>query len=193
MKILSITTSVAVLALQATNVISAALAVRDSNSLLFQNPLSSGEDASIKSQPIPGESPVLLCDDHVPKLLTIDHINVSPNPPQKGANLTIEATGTLHGAVADGAYIDVDVRYGYIRLLTQRFDLCEQVQEVDLKCPLQEGPLSISKEIELPNEIPPGQYTAVARAFSVDGKPITCLEAQVSFTVNLGGFFNKDN
>jgi hypothetical protein len=34
-------------------------------------------------------------------------------------------------------------------------DLCEQVKNVDMKCPIEKGKTKITKDVELPNEIPP--------------------------------------
>lgn len=188
---LSIISSIIAVSLQASGVLSAALAVRD-GPLLFQSPSSFNKDHdSITGKPISGDSPVQLCDVNLPQLLSIDHINISPNPPLKGENLTIEASGILSSDVEDGAYINVVVTYGYIRLLSQTFDLCEQVEQVDLKCPLKKGPLSISKQVELPSEIPPGQYTAIAKAYTAKDKLITCLETRVTFSVSMGSLFGK--
>lgn len=143
----------------------------------FQSPVSTQE-----TKVIPGDSPVDLCDAEYKQLLDIDYIDVDPNPPAKGENLTISAAGYLHTEVTEGAYVEVDVRYGYIRLLRQTIDLCEQLENVNLTCPLQEGKLDLTKIIELPSEIPPGKYLAFARAYTADDEFITCLSAQVEFS-----------
>lgn len=189
----SISSSIAALALlQASGAMSAALSIRDAGSLFFQSPLfNKGGKSVINGNPVPGDSPIEICDAATPQLLRIDEINLLPNPPARGENLTIEASGFLSEDVGEGAYINVVVTYGYIRLLTQTFDLCEQVEEVDLKCPLKKGPISIKKEIELPSEIPPGQYTAIAKVFTKNDEPITCLETKVAFTVGLGSLFKS--
>lgn len=172
--------------LQASSIVSgAALAVDIRSPSLMQNPFGSS-GTSVDDKPIDGDSPVQLCDPFVPKLLDIHHINISPNPPERGQNLTIEATGNLKATITKGSYIDVEVRYGYIRLLTQRFDLCEQVEQVDLKCPIGPGEISINKKVELPDQIPPGNYIAIARAYTPEDKEITCLSAEVSFTPTFG-------
>lgn len=186
---LSVTSAMAVLAIQASSVVAAPLVARAANSLFFQSPFSKNTEQSILGKPISGDSPIELCEVDVPKLLTIEHINLSPNPPAKGQNLTIEATGILATDVEEGAYINVEVTYGYIRLLTQTFDLCEQLEQVDMKCPLKKGPISFNKQVELPSEIPPGQYVAVAKAYTKDDKALTCLETKVSFSVSFGSWF----
>lgn len=71
-----------------------------------------------------------------------------------GANLTIEAVGTLLQDVGEGAYVDLQVKYGIIKLLTTQADLCEQVSNVDLKCPIKKGQVTITKDVEIPKQIP---------------------------------------
>ncbi len=73
----------------------------------------------------------------------------------RGANLTIQATGTVKEDIEDGAYVKLQVKYGYIKLIDTTVDLCEEIKNVDLECPIQKGRISIVKEVELPREIPP--------------------------------------
>lgn len=54
-----------------------------------------------------------------------------------------------------GAYVQLQVKYGLITLVKQTVDLCEQVSNVDLDCPLDAGTLDLQKDVELPKEIPP--------------------------------------
>lgn len=131
---------------------------------------------------IPGASPLQHCTpDHDSDLLTIEHVNLSPNPPLAGATLTIEAVGTFKKEIDQGAYVRLQVKYGLIKLLSTTADLCEQIQNVDMECPIQKGKTTITKEVEMPAQIPPGKYTVVADVFSADDEPITCLTATVIF------------
>ena len=57
--------------------------------------------------------------------------------------------------VEAGAYVILTVKYGLIKLVNQKADLCEQVGNVDLECPIKKGKTTITKDVELPNEIPP--------------------------------------
>ena len=72
-----------------------------------------------------------------------------------GNTLTIEAVGTLSQPLEKGAYVVLQVKYGLIRLVNVQQDLCDQVSNVDLECPIDEGKITIVKDVELPKEIPP--------------------------------------
>jgi hypothetical protein len=72
-----------------------------------------------------------------------------------GTTLTIEALGTVLETIEEGAYIVLQVKYGLIRLVNTKADLCEQVKNVDMECPIEKGKTKITKDVELPNEIPP--------------------------------------
>lgn len=133
-------------------------------------------------RPVPGNSPIIQCDVSSPQLLDLQRVVIDPNPPAKGQNLTFVATGYLSQDILDGAYVDVDVRYGYIRLIHQTFDVCEEVTNVDLECPIKKGQQVISKSVEIPNEVPPGKYIVNARAYTKEDVLITCLSATVEFS-----------
>ncbi|ODV60622.1 ML domain-containing protein [Ascoidea rubescens DSM 1968] len=135
------------------------------------------------TKPIPGDNPCAICDTYEPQLLTINSLTITPNPPEAGSNLTIEATGFLKEDITDGAYVAVEVRYGYVKLVNQEFDLCEQIENVDMSCPITKGPRTIKKVVELPKEIPPGKYTVKAQAFTDEDEYITCLTASVTFAI----------
>ncbi|CDK28889.1 unnamed protein product [Kuraishia capsulata CBS 1993] len=150
----------------------------------FQNPFKIANLPKPGEKPVPGGSPVSICDSTQPQLLTLKELVMTPNPPERGANLTISGTGFLKETVDDGAYVDVDVSYGYIKLLHQTFDLCEEVSEVDLKCPVKAGAYEITKEVEIPAQVPPGKYVVYARAYTKDDDLIACITGSVEFTPN---------
>lgn len=138
----------------------------------------------VDERPIPGNSPIIQCDVSEPQLLDLQSVVIDPNPPQKGANLTFVASGFLSQDIEDGAYVEVDVRYGFIRLIHQTFDLCEEITNVDLECPVKKGEQTIQKQVEIPEEVPPGKYLVNARAYTSDNVLITCLSALVEFPPN---------
>jgi hypothetical protein len=57
--------------------------------------------------------------------------------------------------IEEGAYVQLTVKYGLIRLITTKADLCKEIGNVDLECPLEAGEMEITKSVDLPAEIPP--------------------------------------
>jgi hypothetical protein len=77
------------------------------------------------------------------------------NTKDSGKTLSIEAVGELLEDIEEGAYVVLQVKYGLIRLVNTQANLCEQVSNVDLECPIKKGKTTITKDVELPKEIPP--------------------------------------
>lgn len=77
--------------------------------------------------------------------------------------------------------MNLQVKYGLITIIKQTADLCETVKNVDLKCPIEKGETSLTKDVDLPKQIPPGKYSVVADVYSKDEDKITCLKATVEF------------
>ena len=57
--------------------------------------------------------------------------------------------------IIQGAYVRIEVKYGFIKLINMQSDLCEQLGNVDLECPIEPGKLVITKSVDLPRQIPP--------------------------------------
>lgn len=129
---------------------------------------------------VPGKNPLKFCQANDNYLLTIDFVDLTPNPPLPGKTLTIKAAGNFTAEVAEGAYINLSVKYGLITLLRQQADLCEQMKNVDEECPL-DGEKVLTKDVELPSRIPPGSYSVLADVYTKDDEKITCLIADVRF------------
>lgn len=72
-----------------------------------------------------------------------------------GSVLLIKATGTVFEDIEEGAYVNLQVKYGLIRLINTQADLCEQIKNVELECPIKKGVITITKSVDLPKEIPP--------------------------------------
>lgn len=142
---------------------------------------------------VPGENPLKFCEaDREKDAIVIDSVILTPNPPEAGTTLNIAAAGTVKQQIEEGAYVNLQVKYGYIRLINTKADLCEEIKNVDLECPIKEGKIAIIKSVDLPKEIPPGKYTVLADVFTKDDEHITCLTATVTFGTKaaLGGFID---
>lgn len=155
-------------------------------------------------KPIPGNSPIEVCDITSSQLLMIESIDLIPNPPVRDSVLVLEASGLLLDSVLQGSYVDVEVRLGYIKLVTQRFDLCdvlrqeqnksvhlgymtEMIDERDedpIVCPVLKGSHKIMKTVKIPKEVPMGCYTFIARAYTQDNSLLTCLTGDIIISMN---------
>lgn len=149
---------------------------------LFQQLAGSVVNVKTTGSKVPGESPLYHCGPTSDDILTIDKVDLVPNPPVPGQPLTIEASGTLHKSVEKGAQVEVTVKYGLITLIKETLDLCDHVGEVDLECPIKKDKLILTKVVDIPKQVPPGKYNVAANAYLEDGDPITCLVGQVIFT-----------
>ncbi|KAF2725753.1 hypothetical protein K431DRAFT_280469 [Polychaeton citri CBS 116435] len=130
---------------------------------------------------IPGENPLKHCENPEHDILDLKKVDLDPNPPAAGKTLKITASGYLSEDVEDGATVHLQVKYGLITIIRQNADLCETVKNVDLECPIKKGDITLTKEVDLPKEIPPGKYTVLADVFTKDEEKITCLTATVEF------------
>jgi len=130
---------------------------------------------------VPGKNPLKYCSAPDDDILQLHSVDLSPNPPKAGETLSIIASGNLTQDVKKGAKVRLQVKYGLITLIKQEVDLCDQVKNVDLDCPIKKGETKITKEVDLPKEIPPGAYNVLADAFTEDQEKITCLTAHVEF------------
>lgn len=128
------------------------------------------------------------CGPTYQDILEINYVNISPNPPTPGATLVVKASGNLTHTIEAGAYVVVEVKYGYIKLIHKILDLCENAGQVDLECPVKAGEMVLTKEIDLPKAIPPGKYHVMADVYTKDDEPITCITADVIFHPNKPGF-----
>lgn len=81
----------------------------------------------------------------------------------------------------------LQVKYGLITIIKQEADLCNTVKNVDLECPIKKGETKLTKEVDLPKEIPPGKYTVIADVYTKDQEKVTCLTAQVQFSKGSSG------
>ena len=130
---------------------------------------------------VPGENPLQHCQVPEDDILTLESVDLDPNPPKPGKTLTVTAKGKLSETVKKGAKVHLQVKYGLITIIKQTADLCDTVKNVDKKCPLEKGDVTIEKSVDLPKEIPPGKYNVIADAYTKDEDKITCLKASVEF------------
>lgn len=97
---------------------------------------------------------IVSCGSSESDIINIHTIELLPDPPVRGGSLTIQATGIVKESINEGD-IFVEVRLLPIKLLDKKFDLCSEVGEVDLQCPIKQGDLTLKKVVDLPEAMPP--------------------------------------
>ncbi|KAB5592652.1 ML domain-containing protein [Ceratobasidium theobromae] len=110
----------------------------------------------------------------------VKSIKISPDPPQIGKDLTVTAQGV------DGAYADVTVKLGRVKLLHKEFDICEEARNnnVTIQCPVEPGEYEIVQTVQLPKETPRAKFTVDVEGYTSEEAwepDLVCLKLQVDF------------
>ncbi|KAJ7110120.1 MD-2-related lipid-recognition domain-containing protein [Mycena epipterygia] len=114
--------------------------------------------------------------------LQIGSINVSPDPPMPGQDLTVTVNAVVTETIEEGASADVVVKLGLIKLLQKKFDVCEEARNKNatVSCPVEPGPYTVVQTVALPKEIPQGEYcmakfVVLIRGFTEADDNMLCL------------------
>ncbi|KAJ7293673.1 ML domain-containing protein [Mycena rebaudengoi] len=123
----------------------------------------------------------------------IESIQVSPDPPVPGKDLTVTVKAVVTEVIEEGAYADVTVKLGRIKLLQKTFDLCEEGRKAnaDVSCPVEEGPLTVVQTVALPKEIPKAKFVVLVRGFTVDQEDMLCLDLKIDFMKSITSLFTS--
>jgi len=116
--------------------------------------------------------------------ISIKSFRVHPDPPKAGHKLTIFATGTVKQLIDEGANADVVVKLGLIKLLSRRFDICEELRNANatLQCPVKPGEYEITQSVDLPSEIPKAKFLVETRAFTQPPEiSLACADIAIDF------------
>lgn len=125
------------------------------------------------------------CDDVDAEsyLVRVDSVELQPDPPVMGRNLTFHGAGSLSGRVAQGSYVDVNVYLGFLRLYAERMDLCDVLREnhVEVQCPMEPGQYNITHVIEMPKtRVPPIPFRFRVLGISQDKQTIACINGRIT-------------
>ncbi|CAE7136595.1 unnamed protein product [Rhizoctonia solani] len=116
----------------------------------------------------------------------IKSIKLSPDPPQIGKDLTITARGVVTQKIEDGAYADVTVKLGLVKLLHKQFDICEEARNnnVTVQCPVEPGEYEVVQTVQLPRETPRARFIIDVKGYTSDealDSDLVCLQLKVDF------------
>ncbi|KAH8119719.1 ML domain-containing protein [Phellopilus nigrolimitatus] len=115
--------------------------------------------------------------------IQLKSIEVSPDPPKPGEDMTVKVKGHVTGGIEEGAYADVLVKIGVVKLLQKRFDVCEEARnaEASVQCPVDEGDYVVEQTVALPKEIPRAKFVVQIRGFTVEDENLACVDLSVDF------------
>ncbi|KAF8898658.1 ML domain-containing protein [Infundibulicybe gibba] len=115
--------------------------------------------------------------------IQIKSIKVSPDPPKPGEDLTVEVNAIATRTIEEGAYADVTVKLGLIKLLHKQFDVCEEARnaDADIQCPVTTGEYNVKHTVALPKEVPKAKFTVQVRGYTVADDDMLCLNLKVDF------------
>jgi len=113
----------------------------------------------------------------------IESIELLPDPPIPGHDLTVKVKGTVSETLSEGAYADVTVKLGLVKLVQKQFDLCEEARNsnVSVQCPVEPGSYIVQHTVALPKEIPPAIFIVNVRGYTVEDEDFLCLDLRVNF------------
>ncbi|THG95637.1 hypothetical protein EW026_g6054 [Hermanssonia centrifuga] len=115
--------------------------------------------------------------------LEIKHIEVSPDPPQRGQDLTVKVIGNVKEVIDDGAYADVTVKIGLIKILQKEFDLCEEAYAIHL-LQLAASDMctkEVTHTVTLPKEIPLAKFNVNVQGYTADDDNMVCVNLWIDF------------
>ncbi|KAG9080917.1 Phosphatidylglycerol/phosphatidylinositol transfer protein, partial [Ceratobasidium sp. 370] len=113
----------------------------------------------------------------------IKSIEVSPDPPQPGKDLTVTVNAFADEVIEEGAYADVTVKLGLIKLLKKEFDICQEARSANatIQCPIAAGDHKVVQTVALPKEIPRAKFAVLAQGYSVDDADLMCVKIDIDF------------
>ncbi|KAF8974000.1 ML domain-containing protein [Flammula alnicola] len=113
----------------------------------------------------------------------IESIEVFPDPPKPGEDLTVKVKGIAKEVVEEGAYADVTVKLGLVKLLQKTFDVCEEARNANasVQCPVEKGSYIVEQTVALPKEIPKAKFSVDVKGYTVEDIDLLCLKLKINF------------
>ncbi|CAL1695450.1 unnamed protein product [Somion occarium] len=111
----------------------------------------------------------------------IESIEITPDPPKPGEDLTVTVKGVASERVEEGAYADVAVKVGRIKILQKEVDLCEEAANTSVQCPVEEGEYTVTHTVTLPKEIPQAPFNVEVDGYTVEDEDLVCLRLSIDF------------
>jgi hypothetical protein len=122
--------------------------------------------------------------------LQIESITLTPDPPEPGGALKAVIKASVTEEIAEGAYADVVVKLGLIKLLSKQIDLFAELKTRDEwsltadsggGAPVEPGPVTLTFDGRLPKEIPQAKFTVDVRAYAASEDDLAAVKIKIDF------------
>ncbi|KAJ2554104.1 hypothetical protein EV175_002705 [Coemansia sp. RSA 1933] len=88
-------------------------------------------------------------------LVDIKYVKLDPEQPKRSSPIHLNALAYVKENIPT-ATANVKVKYGFLTLLNRNYDLCEELKNnLNRTCPVEEGPIDLDIDIDIPGFIPP--------------------------------------
>lgn len=118
--------------------------------------------------------PFSLCPG-APSDLSISKVQVTPDPPVAGQNITIWAYGAVDEEMTDGSQVVIAVDFMGVQIFSESLPMSDVTQ-----MPAGPGPIEIHYAIDIPGGVPHGPYSVSLTFDDQTGTELTCLIVQFS-------------
>ncbi|KAF8338018.1 ML domain-containing protein [Cantharellus anzutake] len=108
---------------------------------------------------------------------------VQLEPPVPGEDLTVTAEGTVTKTIEEGAYANVVVKLGVIKLLQKTFDVCEEARHnnATIQCPVEADHYTVVQTVALPKDIPKAKFSVEVRGYTKEDENMLCVNIYLNF------------
>lgn len=119
-------------------------------------------------------------------LWELESVTLAPIPLVPGQLLNVAVTGHLSEDLLVGSSVNLKVIYNNVGIENKVLDLCNEVlPRLNASCPVEHGRRVISQEVLIPEDLPPGKYSARVHVTNQDGNTVFCMVAKVEMATNL--------
>lgn len=118
--------------------------------------------------------PFSLCSG-APTDFKVDTLYVTPDPPKKGQNVTLQLLGSVDEQLTIGSNFIVDVLYSGVEIYSMTVDLREATP-----LPVGPGEISLAYDVMIPSAAPSGRYTIDLSFFDQTNTELTCIAISFS-------------
>jgi hypothetical protein len=133
-------------------------------------------------------------------VLQIQDLTSIPDSVKPGSEWRADIRAVAHDEIKDGAYLEITVKLGLIKLLHKQYDLFEKLRADTAKDgwsltletgdagePIRKGDVRMTLAVQLPREIPNARFAIAVRARTVDDDDLAALDFKVDLATSQSG------